>query len=258
MQTITVFDQRYFYQLGDRVELLIFAHQLSAKEGCHVNYMTAVPRLETLKSLFSFGSVSLNDMSVVDGTRLEISPRGYLPPISLDPITITKKTFNSDLKLPEKFVTAQWDAGEKKRRVDCVEANRIEKIENFYKQEGYEIVQIGGESEVNNLEDMFFALSKACFHIGANSGVGHLAQLFMPIENIHIYVNLIKMTEGQRLKNKNVRHDNYLVSIWARTLFARGAKMNFCENPSEEQIAHFKRLDPFIPDFDNAQRYVQV
>lgn len=93
-----------------------------------------------------------------------------------------------DLEKP--YVTSQWDSSGKARRISTID---IQSIKTKYLNLGYEIITIGGEA---NLEDYRKSLKKiatlisgATFHIGVDSGFMHLAQLYLPPSNIHIYTS---------------------------------------------------------------------
>lgn len=98
-----------------------------------------------------------------------------------------------DLELPDKFIVAQFDAKEDRRRVSPQERNRII---NYYKDQGYEIMIVGGESKdprfgngPGSNDNIVYAMSKADKYIGVDSGMMHLAKYTMPTENLHVYLN---------------------------------------------------------------------
>lgn len=78
--------------------------------------------------------------------------------------------------LPRRFCTAQWDAGGPARRV---------------RRQIVDAVIVGGESKIDcfrwSLKCIAYAMSKAYGHFGVDSAFFHLAQLFMPIDRIHLY-----------------------------------------------------------------------
>lgn len=93
-----------------------------------------------------------------------------------------------ELKLPEKFVTSQWDSSGISRKIE--ESSR-QAILDLYSFQGYEIVTVGGDSDNlllrNSLKHIAFAISKAEFHVGIDSGFMHFAQLFKDPSLIHLY-----------------------------------------------------------------------
>jgi hypothetical protein len=94
-----------------------------------------------------------------------------------------------DLPLPEKFVTAQFDAGSEKRKLS---KDQLESIFNKFKKQGYEIVTVGGEASDPLLQTATYAgyaMSRAQYHIGVDSGYMHLAQMYFKPENIYLYTN---------------------------------------------------------------------
>ena len=127
---------------------------------------------------------------------LEISQ--YLKkPILLNPI-------KSIHQLPNKFVTMQWDSTDERRTFSEILTN---KIENNYKSQGYEIVYVGGHT---SLADAGYAMSKARYHVGADSGFLHLAQVYKKFEDIHIYspVGGYKSHHLWRAINNGCKHYN--------------------------------------------------
>ena len=104
---------------------------------------------------------------------------------------ITPKDLN--LELPDKFVVAQFDALQSKRCVSPKERNRII---NYYKEQGCEIIIIGSESKDTRFgggpecnDNIIYAMSKADKYIGVDSGMMNLAKFVMPIQNLHVYTD---------------------------------------------------------------------
>ena len=64
-------------------------------------------------------------------------------------------------------------------------------IENRYKEQGYEIVRVGGEASIPDMNDSIqaigYAMAKADGHIGIDSGFLHMANLYHKPEDIHLY-----------------------------------------------------------------------
>lgn len=103
-----------------------------------------------------------------------------------------------DIQLPKKFVTAQFDCNNVPYWQSSPDTRKInpmivESILSKYKSQGYEIVFIGGDGKGNmkgpgNLKNIGCALSKADYHVGADSGFLHMAQLYMKPEQIKLHV----------------------------------------------------------------------
>lgn len=91
-----------------------------------------------------------------------------------------------NIKLPKKFITVQFDSTSKKR---MIRPKQRQAILNKYKD--YEIVIVGGESQNVQLRDSLkhiaYAMSKATYHVGVDSGFMHMSQVYFAPENIHIY-----------------------------------------------------------------------
>ena len=93
----------------------------------------------------------------------------------------------SVIKLPEKFVTAQFDSQSKKRSMDTEQKHSIIKR---WRDKGYEVIVIGGEGKQEfqtNDNNIAYALSKADYHIGVDSGMMHFARLFKEPGQIYMY-----------------------------------------------------------------------
>jgi hypothetical protein len=113
---------------------------------------------------------------------LGIDASSYLSSIPL------LKAPNPDLEKP--YVTSQWDSSGKARRLSTLD---IQSIKTKYLNLGYEIITIGGEADLadnrKSLKEIATLISGATFHIGVDSGFMHLAQLYLPTANIHIYAS---------------------------------------------------------------------
>ena len=90
------------------------------------------------------------------------------------------------------------------------------------------------EGDYKDLRDIIYIMSKASLHVGADSGMMHIAKFLMPINKIHVYINIRERKDDSRFP------DSRNVPFMAREIFRRGAKMNFCEYPHDEQIKYFK------------------
>jgi hypothetical protein len=102
-----------------------------------------------------------------------------IPPLQAEP---------QPVKLPARFFTVQWDSSAKSRRIPRERRDSI--IERYKRSTGCKPVVVGGEAEDQmrwSLKNIAYAMSRAQFHIGADSAFFHLAQLYMPWERIHLY-----------------------------------------------------------------------
>lgn len=104
---------------------------------------------------------------------------------------IKVKNYSKEMPpLPKKFITMQWDAGQQRRR--CSE-DEIQRIVDFYKDLGYDIIGVGGQAGNamlrNDLHKIAYIMSKADLHVGVDSGFMHLAKIVMPSNKIHIYTS---------------------------------------------------------------------
>jgi hypothetical protein len=226
--------------LGDNIDSIFLGHMMSKIENTKVNIRSGSHDLQLLSKIVNFGNVSLNQPHTgkVTNEYYNINEIKYYLNYSLKFETIPiNPIVDNNLLLPEKYVTAQWDAGQLYRKVDRWDSNRINKIESFYKDQGFNIIHIGGQGKYKKLDDIVKIISKAKYHIGADSGMMHIAKFLIPIENIHVYINIRNRYDDVRFP------DNWNVAFMAREIFRRGARMNYCENPSSDEIEYFKKVD---------------
>ena len=96
----------------------------------------------------------------------------------------------SELNLPTKFFTNQWDSTAATRTLS--ESTQLEILDK-YREQGYEPVVLGGKSLQapmrDNLSTASAVLSKADFHVGVDSGFMHLAFLYLDFSKIHLYID---------------------------------------------------------------------
>lgn len=95
----------------------------------------------------------------------------------------------TNITLPKKFVTAQFDSQSKKRSMSTEQKTNII---NKWKNKGYEVIVIGGEASEEfqtNDANVAYALHKADYHIGVDSGMMHFARLYKKPEQIYMYAN---------------------------------------------------------------------
>ena len=86
--------------------------------------------------------------------------------------------------LPDEFITAQWDSTDPRRTLS--EKQR----EEIHKKYRLPVIYVGGEGKgllKTSLAHIGFAIANAKFHIGSDSGMMHVAQLYKKYEDIHIY-----------------------------------------------------------------------
>ena len=227
--------------LGDRIDSIFFAHMLSKIENQRVNLIHNIKDFEILNSLTNFGDVIYNEnpdlYPVYEYDHIK-DQKFYLN-ISkqFNEIPICKNIPEKNISLPEKFVTAQWDAGQLYRTVDRWDKDRIDNIESWYKQHGWEIIRIGGEGKYKNLDEIFYVMSKAEYHIGADSGMAHLAKFILGPDNIHMYINIRERFNDNRFP------DNWNVQWMARELLRRGVWLNFCESTNPKNADYFAKVD---------------
>lgn len=100
-----------------------------------------------------------------------------------------------DIELPEKFVTMQFDSNNVPATVDNPSDSRkippkvVSKLRENLKAKGFEIITVGGDAEDSRfkiLKYCGYAMSKATYHYGADSGFFHLANFYMKPNQIRI------------------------------------------------------------------------
>jgi len=123
----------------------------------------------------------------------------------------------SDLGLPQKFITAQFDSNNVPYWKDDLADSRkipflkVEAILNQYKSLGYEILFIGGDAEnklLNGpgcLKNVAYAMSKADYHIGTDSGFFHLASMCMKPNQIKLFTRGYMSHHTSRAASKGVK-----------------------------------------------------
>tara|TARA_Y100001938_G_scaffold149729_1_gene237680 strand:+ start:1119 stop:1859 length:741 start_codon:yes stop_codon:yes gene_type:complete len=229
--------------LGDAIDTFFLAHIISKVEDTVINLHMFHPELQVFNDLITFGDVELNSShryfegmitGRVDYDNFKNRAFYLLYSKQLRDIPLQKNIEKRDIDLPKRFITVQWDAGQLYRKVDRWSDDRIPNIESYYKNLGYEIVRVGGEGDYKDLRDIIYIMSKASLHVGADSGMMHIAKFLMPINKIHVYINIRERKDDSRFP------DSWNVPFMAREIFRRGAKMNFCEYPHDEQIKYFK------------------
>lgn len=122
-------------------------------------------------------------------------PRETIAPLDISRYLrrIPHLTATSEMDLPERFVTVQWDAGGPSRRLSPRDQQRV--IDRFA-AEGYAARVVGGEATDErlrwSLKCISGVMSRATFHVGVDSAFMHLALLYMEPERIHIYSRAAK------------------------------------------------------------------
>ena len=228
--------------LGDAIDMVLFCHMYSKVLGTKVALHSKGNAEVTsfANDLIDIGEVSLNSTHKPDEIFYYYPGLAHVTQYihltsQIPDIRTQNKIPEVDIDLPENFVTTQWDAGQLYRLVDRWDKDRIKRIEGFYKEQKYDIIDIGNRRFT--VREAAYILSKAKYHVGADSGMMHIAKLVKPIESLHVYINIRNRENDKRFP------DSWNVAFMARELFRRGAMMNYCENPSKDQIEYFKRTD---------------
>lgn len=143
--------------------------------GVHLQYHDFSPKSEAewLKYLSKYNPLTYHYADSFIGNGFDASK--YLadfPLIDPDPV---------DFLFPERFITAQFDASGQSRR-----AKNIPAILAKY---DCDALAIGGEAVgplKTSLKHIAAALSKAQCHVGVDSAFMHMAQLYLPMDRIHL------------------------------------------------------------------------
>lgn len=123
-------------------------------------------------------------------TEVEMSQYLKTPPLLEAPNVELPHVLQQRLKLPNKYVTAQWDSTDAGRSFSPLV---IENVHNHYRSKGFEIVTVGGDATYPELKGpgvlnyVGKVMAGSGGHIGADSGFFHLAWLYHPFNRIHVY-----------------------------------------------------------------------
>jgi len=121
---------------------------------------------------------------------------------------LKSKDLSDKIKLPKKYITVQFDTTDAGRALSPL---MQQGIFNLYLGDGYKIIHLTGSM---TLEDIGYYLSKASYHIGVDSGMLHMAQLYLPFNKLRIYNNgyvshhLIRAVNNGAKLNRLDRLDN--------------------------------------------------
>lgn len=190
--------------LGDRIHAVTIAWSYSQAHRTPVTLHVTAPMMEggefgnkpeswrEILSLLPPGNVELRAHRVSPRTEAEwirhcgaepYEYTDYLPRYGFDAVPYLKAIPLLDAEpqqvvLPPRFFTTQWDAGGPARR----------RPRNVSGYDGV-AVTVGGEGVVFrwDLKLIAYAMSKAYAHVGVDSAFFHLAQLYMPIGQIHLH-----------------------------------------------------------------------
>ena len=230
--------------LGDQIDAIFLAHMISKVEGDTVNVCYKSKDINFLNSFVEFGDVVTNQphsshIMTFHNTKRHGIQLYYNYSSKFETIPLKSNIETRAIDLPKKFVTAQWDAKQIYRTVDKYDKDRIPRIEKHYTDAGYEVIRVGGEGKYKRLEEIIYVMSKASLHIGAGSGMMHIAKFLMPTENLHYYCNITKRDDFRF-------PDGWDVAWMGRELLRRGARLNYCETPPQDQIDYFRSLSPWV------------
>ena len=198
--------------LGDKIDSILYAHALAVHENTTVKLRCDIPE----KALFNnFINANSARVELVDHMEIKSINISWEEATSAKNEIISEKNLNkifnltrknvqeTDLELPENYITVQWDAQQNYR---VMKPKRLKTIKKFYSN--YNSLIIGGEAtnskltgKSSNIKHMLYALSKAELHVGSASGIMNLAKFVMPLEKIHIYIRLYKRPNDARFPN---------------------------------------------------------
>jgi len=95
---------------------------------------------------------------------------------------------SSEIVLPQRYVTVQWDSADSSRQLSPLMLN---KIENEYRIKGLDLVVVGGQAKSrhlrNSLKHVGFCMANSEGHVGIDSGMLHMASLYVAWNLIDIY-----------------------------------------------------------------------
>ena len=229
--------------LGDAIDCIFLGNAISKIEKTRVNVRIKHPDQGILNEVIRFADVIVGKEKLGDVLTFHnntTAGRMLYHKYSSKIKNIPRSTWyrNEKFTLPDKFVTAQWDAQQIYRDVRKYDKDKADKIEQKYIDEGYEIIRVGGEGEYKRLIDIMYLMQRADYHIGAETGMMHLAKFFMDCDRLHIYRN-IQRREEQRFP------DGWDVSWMGREMLRRGMRLNLKYEYNKEQEEYFKDVSVF-------------
>lgn len=130
-----------------------------------------------------------SDYSGPRDTPTEINAVDYLKTFPCIPPIV------DDIDLPNKFVTMQFDSNnisafkDNPDDVRKIPAHLVEKLINNLNNKGFEVIFVGGDATDERfkvLKNCGYAMSKARYHYGADSGFFHLASFYMKPDKIRL------------------------------------------------------------------------
>ena len=232
--------------LGDRITAILYAHMLSVIKQQKVLLISQFNEQDKINKMIPFGDVQIDakggDIRALGNSITNRHLLWHFCKISPEfPNTISTYDFEQYVKnkpkLPKKFITTQWDAQQKFRQIS---GERIKQVEKYYKDQGCAIVHLEGDYVKSlPLEDIWYILKRAEYHVGTDSGMMHMARLVLPPERLHIYAELKDRDDGRTPDNKNL-------NLQARELIRRGAKLNPIDNLDKSIIEYYSDPDIFI------------
>lgn len=233
--------------LGDVIDCIFLGNAISKIEETRVNVRIKHPEQAYLFEIVQFADVILGKERLGDvltfhnGTTAgRMLYHKYSSQIKKIPRSkITENVTREKFTLPDKFVTAQWDAQQIYRDVRKYDKDKADKIEQKYIDEGYDIIRIGGEGEFKRLIDITYLMQRADYHIGAESGMMHIAKFFMDCDRLHIYRNIQRREEFNRFP------DGWDMAWMGREMLRRGMRLNLKYEYNEEQEEYFKDVSLF-------------
>ena len=214
--------------LGDRFDYFLYAHCISL-EGTNVS-------IDNIKNFDIFKSVMDSKVTIGSESKAHYYGTKAFKKLyrSLSEFPKASNIQTYDIDLPEKFVVSAWDAGQAYR---VIEPERRKRIEQFWKDKGYEILIIGGEAKdkyfKNDLNSIFYIISKADAYVGADSGFMHLAKVVLSLDNIYPYVNMKWEYPEYPAHRKAWRNhdDKRSLTAQVKILEEQGVILNYGEKP---------------------------
>lgn len=205
--------------LGDRLDVLGIAkimHQESAKRVKILQPNGHFRQFDELIEMFSFPCFYYHGVPVEGENYFCHNPDGNEHVEFYENRDFyrfdTKSWYMPELGLPPKYVTAQFDGTQNRNYL-----RRPKKILDEYREKGYEIVMVGGQATIpqlqpkpGNLKNISNVMSRSQGHVGVDSGMMHLAKFSMPVSKIEICVlnsqktNFVKVLESKGAKIRDV------------------------------------------------------
>lgn len=231
--------------LGDVIDSIYLGHMISYIDEKIINVQINHAEQRFLNDFVGFGHVIIgkerdgDEILEFDNRTSQGRKLYYEYASKFKSVPKTSMEFNLNIELPEKYVTAQWDAQQIYRDIRKYDKDKANKIEQKYIDEGFEVIRVGGEGKYKELHHIAYIMKKASYHIGAESGMMHIAKFIMNCDQLHIYRNIQRREEFDRFP------DGWDMAWMGREMLRVGMRLNPMYEYDKKQEEYFKDTNLF-------------